>query len=133
MLTATIAFLLAASCAARLPERHPQPPETERLLRDLRSEGCCPPGFAPSLEVAQRYRLRRLPPDSSYWASGFLSVAKSVRPSDVAKLGAAVGTQIDTLWTVHVPVQHLPALLSAEGVKTFELGKKAAPKAVRRK
>jgi hypothetical protein len=119
-----IAFI-AIPCATLLAERRPQPPDTERLLQDLRREGCCPPGFAPSPELVQRYGLHQLLPDSSYCASGFLSVEKNMQPSDFRKFGVAVGTQVDSLWTVHVPVQHLPALLNAKGVKAFEMGKKA--------
>lgn len=125
-LTVFAVFCCATLCAARSQ----QPPDTETLLRDLRREGCCAAGFVPSPEMVQRYRLRRLPPDSSYCAAGFLSVAGAAQPSDFQKFGVVVGTQTDSLWTVHVPVQHLPALLNVSGVKAFELGKKAS---IRRK
>ncbi|MDR2813576.1 MAG: hypothetical protein LBB79_02820 [Prevotellaceae bacterium] len=121
-------FSVAAFCATRLAARRQQPPHTERLLQDLQSEGCCPPEFTPSPELAQRYRLHRLGRDSAYCVNGFLSVEKKAQPSDFSEFGIIVGTQIDSLWTVHVPVQHLPALLNAKGVKVFEVGKKAKAK-----
>ncbi|MDR1342977.1 MAG: hypothetical protein LBK18_06965 [Prevotellaceae bacterium] len=120
------AVFSAIFCATLSAEPRQQPPDTERLLQDLRGEGCCAPGFAPSAALVQRYRLYRLPPDSSYCTSGFLSVDGNAQPSDFRKFGVAVGTQVDSLWTVHVPVQNLPALLNAKGVKTFETGKKAS-------
>ncbi|MDR3365823.1 MAG: hypothetical protein LBO71_02510 [Prevotellaceae bacterium] len=123
-----VGFCVAASCATRSAARQRQPPGTEKLLEDLQREGCCSPEFTPSLELVRRYRLHRMGRDSSYCVGGFLSVSKHAQPADFAKLGVAVGTRIDSLWTVHVPVQNLPALLSAKGVKTFEMGKKAHAK-----
>jgi hypothetical protein len=124
----TALLFVAACCAARLAVRRQQPPPTEKLLQDLQREGCCAPEFTPSPELVRRYRLRRLGRDSSYCVSGFLSVDKNAQPADFSGLGVAVGTQIDSLWTVHVPVQNLPALLSAKGAKIFEVGKKASAK-----
>jgi hypothetical protein len=127
LLTVFVAIFSAIFCTALSAEPRQQPPDTEKLLQDLRREGCCAPGFAPSAELVQRYRLHRLlPDDSSYCANGFLSVDRNAQPSDFQKFGVAVGTQVDSLWTVHVPVQNLPALLNAKGVKTFEAGKKAS-------
>ena len=124
-----VAFLFAAAfCATRLSARRQQPPGTERLLQDLQREGCCAREFTPSPELVRRYRLRRQGRDSSYCVSGFLSVGKGAQPADFSELGVAVGTQVDSLWTVHVPVRHLPALLDAKGAKVFELGKKATAK-----
>ncbi|MDR0712393.1 MAG: hypothetical protein LBF67_08660 [Prevotellaceae bacterium] len=123
-----IVFFFTIPCATRLAARRPQPPDTERLLRDLQVENCCLPGGTPSPEVIRRYRLRRLGKDSSYCVNGFLSVSKNAQPSDFVEFGLIVSTRIDSLWTAHVPVQRLPALLDAKGVKLFEVGKKVTPK-----
>lgn len=123
------AFLFAAAfCAVRVAARQPQPPATEWLLQDLQREGCCTPAFTPSPELVRRYRLHRLGRDSSYCVSGFLSVGQKAQPADFSAFGVAVGVQVDSLWTVHVPVQHLSALLDAKGAKIFEVGKKASAK-----
>ncbi|MDR3188108.1 MAG: hypothetical protein LBT94_02855 [Prevotellaceae bacterium] len=125
-------FFAAASCATRLAARQPQPPHTERLLQELRQEGCCSPEFTPSPELVRRYRLHRMGRDSSYCVHGFLSVRRGAQPADFAELGVAVGTQVDSLWTVHVPVKNLPALLSTKGVKIFEVGEKVSAKGRKR-
>lgn len=127
ILVAAFSFV-AAFCGAHLAVRRQQPPGTEKLLLDLQREGCCAQEFTPSPELVRRYRLHRMGRDSSYCVSGFLSVDKDAQPADFSELGVAVGTQVDSLWTVHVPVQNLPALLNAKGVKIFEVGKKASAK-----
>jgi hypothetical protein len=120
-----ILFAFAVSCAPRATMQA-QPMQTSNLLRDLKTEGCCGINFIPSAVLVEKYNLRE--DGKTYYASGFLHVSAHTSASDVEKLGAFVGTQIDSMWTVQVPVQNLELLLKTKGVKTFELGRKVQMK-----
>ena len=126
MLSFMSALLLLIACAPRATMQV-QPMQTDNLLRDLKAEGCCGKNFAPSEALVERYSLRK--DNSTYYASGFLHVTSQCKPADVEKLGVSVGTQIDSAWTVQIPVQNLELLLQTKGVKTFEMGRKVQKKA----
>jgi hypothetical protein len=125
MLTKIFSFssmlLLLAACAPRTAMQV-QPMQTGNLLHDLKAEGCCGKNFVPSAALVEKYNLRK--DNNAYYAGGFLHVAPQCKPAEVEKLGVTIGTQVDSMWTVQVPVQNLERLLQAKGVKTFEMGQK---------
>jgi hypothetical protein len=118
-------LLLLTACAHRATMQA-QPMQTNNLLRDLKAEGCCGKDFAPSAALVEKYSLRR--DSNACYAGGFLHVSAQCKPADVEKLGVNVGTQIDSTWTVQIPVQNLELLLHTKGVKTFEMGRKVQKK-----
>ncbi len=119
------AFLLLAGCAPRA-SMPAQPMLTDKLLRDLKAEGCCGKNFTPSAALVEQYNLRE--DNKTYYVGGFLHVTSAAKPADVEKLGVSVGTEVDSMWTAQVPVQSLESLLKTKGVKTFEPGRKAQMK-----
>jgi len=119
------ACLLLSACAPRVAMQA-QPIQTNNLLRDLKAEGCCGKDFVPSAALVEKYNLRE--DEKIYYASGFLHVSAQTSAGDVEKFGVSVGTQIDSMWTVQVPVQNLELLLKAKGIKTLELGRKVQMK-----
>ncbi len=127
MLLPFCAFLLCAACAPQA-SMQAQPMQTNQLLRDLKAEGCCEKNFVPSAALIENYSLRE--ENKIYYVGGFLHVNETTLPSDIQKFNAKVNTQLDSLWTVHVPIQNLEPLLKTQGVKTFEVGRKAQLKRV---
>lgn len=103
-----------------------QPLLTDNLLRDLKAEGCCGKSFTPSVALVEEYGLRE--DNGTYYIGGFLQVGTQATPADIAKFGVSVGTQIDSTWTVQIPVQNLESLLKTKGIKTFDMGRKVQMK-----
>ncbi|MDR2938118.1 MAG: hypothetical protein LBU92_04170 [Prevotellaceae bacterium] len=100
--------------------------QTNLLLHDLQAEGCCKKNFVPSPDLVKKYNLRK--DCKTYYASGFLHVAGNFRPSNIQDFSIKINTQLDSLWTVQIPIQNLEKLLQTKGVKSFEVGRKAQMK-----
>jgi hypothetical protein len=125
MLLPLYAFLLCAACASQATMQA-QPMPTSNLLRDLKAEGCCGKNFVPSPTLVKKYNLYQ--DGNIYYVGGFLHVEQQFQLPDNNNFSIKIGAQLDSLWTVQIPIQNLEPLLKTKGVKTFEVGKKAQPK-----
>ena len=65
-----------------------------------------------------------------YFIGGLLSVTPTLDENEITKLNIKIGTKIDDIWTVKIPINKLKSLSTIVGVNHIQIDEPINPKKI---